>query len=96
MVRDNPLHDAFVESAVAAGYIHTPDYNGYRQEGFGLTDMTVGKGVAGPVRMPICAQRSNGKCDAAEGCLVEKVLFRVAGRLASYLHNGGKHVADIC
>ena len=30
--RDSPLHDAFVESAVAAGYVHA-DYNGYRQEG---------------------------------------------------------------
>jgi choline dehydrogenase len=42
--RDNPLHAAFVQAAVKAGYTATADYNGYRQEGFGAADMTVYKG----------------------------------------------------
>jgi len=42
--RDNPLHDAFVRAATEAGYVATPDYNGFRQEGFGAADMTVWKG----------------------------------------------------
>ena len=42
--RDNPLHHAFVEASLQAGYSMTPDYNGYRQEGFGPADMTVWKG----------------------------------------------------
>lgn len=42
--RDNPLHGAFVDAATEAGYEATPDYNGYRQEGFGPADMTVWKG----------------------------------------------------
>ena len=42
--RDNPLHDAFVNAATQAGYAATPDYNGFRQEGFGAADMTVYKG----------------------------------------------------
>lgn len=42
--RDNPLHDAFVAAATQAGYAATPDYNGFRQEGFGPADMTVWKG----------------------------------------------------
>ena len=42
--RDNPLHHAFVEATTEAGYTATPDYNGYRQEGFGPADMTVWKG----------------------------------------------------
>lgn len=41
---DNPLYNAFVEAAVQAGYQKTEDYNGYRQEGFGRMDRTVGKG----------------------------------------------------
>ena len=42
--QENPLHSAFMAAARQAGYAHTPDYNGYRQEGFGPADMTVHKG----------------------------------------------------
>ena len=42
--RDNPLHHAFVNATTEAGYTATPDYNGFRQEGFGPADMTVWKG----------------------------------------------------
>ncbi|MCH2163129.1 MAG: choline dehydrogenase [Marinovum sp.] len=42
--RDNPLHTAFVDAAVEAGYGPTNDYNGERQEGFGAFDMTVYQG----------------------------------------------------
>lgn len=41
---DNPLYEAFIEAAVQAGYPRTDDYNGFRQEGFGRMDRTVGKG----------------------------------------------------
>jgi choline dehydrogenase len=40
----NPLHDAWLKSAEAAGYPLTADINGYQQEGFGRMDMTVGDG----------------------------------------------------
>ena len=40
----NPLHAAWLAAAEQAGYAHTPDINGYRQEGFGRMDMTVGGG----------------------------------------------------
>jgi choline dehydrogenase len=40
----NPLHDAWLKSAQAAGYPLTADINGYQQEGFGRMDMTVGDG----------------------------------------------------
>ena len=42
--RDNPLHEAFVAAAQAAGYPRTDDYNGQQQEGFGPFEMTVHKG----------------------------------------------------
>jgi len=41
----NPLYEAFIRAGVEAGYPHTPDYNGYRQEGFGPMHMTVRGGV---------------------------------------------------
>ncbi len=40
----NPLHAAWLAAAEAAGYPHTDDINGRRQEGFGRMDMTVGEG----------------------------------------------------
>ncbi|MEM9710425.1 MAG: choline dehydrogenase [Pseudomonadota bacterium] len=43
--RENPLFDVMIEAAEAAGYGATPDYNGYRQEGFGPTDQTIHRGT---------------------------------------------------
>ncbi len=40
----NPLYAAFIEAGGQAGYAHTADMNGYRQEGFGPMDMTVHRG----------------------------------------------------
>ena len=40
----NPLHAAWLEAGRQAGYPQTADINGYRQEGFGRLDMTVGGG----------------------------------------------------
>ncbi len=41
---ENPLHRAWLDAAVEAGYELSEDYNGYRQEGFGRMDMTVRDG----------------------------------------------------
>lgn len=41
----NPLYRAFIDAGVEAGYMHTEDYNGRRQEGFGAMHMTVRNGV---------------------------------------------------
>jgi choline dehydrogenase len=40
----NPLHAAWLEAGVQAGYPSTADVNGFQQEGFGRMDMTVGAG----------------------------------------------------
>ena len=39
-----PLYRVFIEAAVEAGHARTSDSNGYRQEGFGRTSMSVGNG----------------------------------------------------
>ncbi|MBE7638676.1 choline dehydrogenase [Sneathiella sp. P13V-1] len=44
-MQKNPLYQAFIDAGVEAGYGHTDDYNGYRQEGFGPMHMTVKEGV---------------------------------------------------
>ena len=40
--RKNPLYDAFIQAGVEAGYLRTQDVNGYQQDGFGPTSMSVG------------------------------------------------------
>ncbi|NDR55040.1 choline dehydrogenase [Aliiruegeria sabulilitoris] len=42
--RTNPLHAAFVEAGQQAGYEVTDDYNGEKQEGFGVMEQNVWKG----------------------------------------------------
>jgi choline dehydrogenase-like flavoprotein len=40
----DPLYDAWIEAAKAAGLPHTPDYNGPQQEGFGRSQYTIRNG----------------------------------------------------
>jgi len=41
----NPLYQAFIDAGGEAGYAISEDMNGFQQEGFGLMDMTVRRGV---------------------------------------------------
>ena len=91
--RDNPLHDAFVNAAEAAGYAATTDYNGYRQEGFGPADMTVWKGrrwSAANAYLRPALKRGNVRL--VKGALVDRILFD--GRRANgvrYFRGGVAH-----
>ncbi len=40
----NPLHRAFIEAGVQAGFERTDDYNGEKQEGFGAMEATIWRG----------------------------------------------------
>src|SRR5262245_28270674 len=40
----DPVYDAWIEAAKAAGFPHTPDYNGQHQEGFGRGQYTIRNG----------------------------------------------------
>lgn len=93
--RDNPLHDAFVRSAEAAGYAATPDYNGYRQEGFGPADMTVWKGrrwsAANAYLKPALTR---GNVRLVTSAMVERILFE-GGRAVgvAYVRGGAQYEA---
>ena len=93
--RDNPLHDAFVESAKAAGYVHTPDYNGYRQEGFGPADMTVWKGrrwSSANAYLRPAIKRGNVRLE--KGALVDRILFNGKRAIGvQYMQGGVIHQA---
>ena len=43
--QSNHLHGAFLDAACTAGHILSKDLNGYRQEGFGALEMSVGNGI---------------------------------------------------
>ncbi len=74
---DNPLFDAFFQSAKQAGYPLTDDVNGYQQEGFGKFDRTTFRGrrwnAARAYLHPIMKERKNltVHCHA----MVQKILF---------------------
>ena len=74
--RDNPLHEAFVKASEEAGYTHTEDYNGYRQEGFGPADMTVWRGSrfsAAKAYLRPALKKKN--VQLLTGALVDKIIF---------------------
>ena len=93
--RDNPLHDAFVQATVSAGYTATSDYNGYRQEGFGPADMTVWKGrrwSAANAYLKPAMKRGNLRL--VTRALVDRIRFnghRAVG--VDYLLGGQRHHA---
>ncbi len=72
----NPLYNAFIKAGVEAGYAHTLDYNGYRQEGFGQMEMTIWKGQrwsAANAFLKPALKRKN--LHLRTGALVDKILF---------------------
>ena len=88
--RDNPLHDAFVESGRQAGYPVTSDYNGEQQEGFGPMEMTVWKGVrwsAANAYLKPALKRDN--CEMIRG-LARKVVIENGRAVGVEIERGGK------
>ena len=43
--RQNPLHDAFIAAGAEAGFGHSEDYNGEKQEGFCQFEQTIYRGI---------------------------------------------------
>ncbi|OJU18084.1 MAG: choline dehydrogenase, partial [Sphingomonas sp. 66-10] len=73
---ENPLHQAWLDAAVEAGYELSEDYNGYRQEGFGRMDMTVRGGErcsAAKAYLYPAIKRANLRVE--QHALVTRVLF---------------------
>jgi choline dehydrogenase len=91
----NPLHAAWLEAAVQAGYPRSQDVNGAQQEGFGRMDMTVGHGrraSAANAYLRPAMRRSNVAVRTRS--LVTRIVLD--GRRATgvrYLRGGHEHVA---
>ena len=87
----NPLNAAWLGAGKEAGYAHTEDINGFRQEGFGRMDMTVDAGrrcsAANAYLRPAMRRRN---VTVRTGALATRVVFD--GRRASALqYRVGSH-----
>ena len=71
-----PLHQAWIDAGVQAGYPFTEDMNGYQQEGVGWMDMTIHKGKrwsAASAFLRPALKRTN--LQTKEGALSKRILF---------------------
>nr|XP_006631189.2 PREDICTED: choline dehydrogenase, mitochondrial [Lepisosteus oculatus] len=89
---NHPLHHAFIEAGLQAGYPFTDDMNGYQQEGFGWMDMTIHRGqrwsTASAYLRPALA-RPNLKAEVR--CLTTQVLFEGTKAVGvEYIQRGEK------
>ena len=91
--RDNPLHHAFVNATTEAGYTATPDYNGFRQEGFGPADMTVWKGrrwsAANAYLKPAL---KTGRVRLFTRTLADRILFEGTRATGVRVHRKGRQI----
>ena len=88
---ENPLHQAFIEAGVQAGYGHTEDMNGFRQEGFGPMFMTVKDGVrwsAAKAYLNPASSRPN--LSILRRALVTRILFKDNRAVGVEILSGGK------
>jgi choline dehydrogenase len=93
----NPLHAAWLEAAVQAGYPQSADVNGFQQEGFGRMDMTVGQGSrcsAAKAYLRPALRRANLK--VLTHALATRIVFDGRrARALEYAHGGGTHRVQI-
>ena len=71
-----PLHRAYIEAGVQAGYPFTEDVNGYRQEGFFLMERTTHRGVRNSAaRAYLHPARKRPNLSLESGVLVGRIEF---------------------
>ena len=92
---DNPLHQAWQDAAVEAGYTLTEDYNGFRQEGFGRMDMTVRGGErcsSAKAYLYDAVKRAN--LTVIQHALATQIMFEGTRAVGiAYEQGGQRHVA---
>src|SRR5437667_311179 len=73
----DPLFDAWLEAAAAAGYAQTPDYNGQKQDGFGRGQYTIRDGRrSSSARAYLRPARRRSNLTVATGAHATRVLMR--------------------
>ncbi len=73
----DPLYDAWIEAAKAAGFPHTADYNGRQQEGFGRGQYTIRNGYRSSAATAyLKPARKRPNLDVATGAHATRVLMQ--------------------
>ncbi|MEM7241230.1 MAG: choline dehydrogenase [Pseudomonadota bacterium] len=88
--RNNPLFDVFVAAGRQAGYEVTADYNGEKQEGFGVFEQTTHKGQrwsAANAYLKPALKRQN--CDMIR-CFVERVVIEEGRAVGVEINRAGR------
>ena len=96
-ITNNPLHQAFLDAGLQAGYPYTADMNGFQQEGVGPMDMTIYKGqrwnTASAYLYP-ALKRTH--LDAKVNVLVTKILFDKSRAIGvEYTVNNETHTVNV-
>ena len=76
MIENHPLLDAYIQSGEELGYEHNPDYNGAKQDGFGIYQVTQKRGRRfSTARAFLDPVRGRGNLNIQTQALCERVLF---------------------
>lgn len=94
----HPLHQAFIEAGVQAGYNYNFDINGYEQEGFGAFDSTIAEGyrqnTATAYLRPALSHKNLNIISEAH---VTRLLFNTTGQKVTgveFYKNNNKYIAE--
>jgi choline dehydrogenase len=88
---DNPLFDAFFQSAAQAGYPLTDDVNGYQQEGFGKFDRTTLAGRRhNAARAYLHPVMDRPNLTVRTGVLVQKIVLEGTRAIGVEIEHGGQ------
>ncbi|MGO7018586.1 choline dehydrogenase [Rhizobium leguminosarum] len=95
---ESSLYEIFLQAAYEAGHQHTPDVNGYRQEGFGYFDATIHNGVRESASRaylhPVMKTRPN--LTVVTGAMVGKMNFlNRRSDSVTYKSEGKTHAAQV-
>ncbi len=89
-VADNPLFGSFIEAGRQAGFETTPDYNGEKQEGFGLMEQTIHAGrrwSAANAYLRPALKRPNVELIK---CFARRILFKDGRAVGVEIERGAK------
>ncbi len=76
MIENHRLLDAYIEAGVEIGYEHNPDYNGSKQDGFGIYQVTQKRGRRfSTARAFLDPIRGRGNLEIETNALCQSVIF---------------------
>ncbi len=89
MIENHPLLDAYIEAGVELGYEHNPDYNGAKQDGFGIYQVTQKRGRRfSTARAFLDPIRGRNNLTIKTNTLCQRVIFNDRTAVGIYFRDG--------